>query len=640
MCGFTGFFKGSIFNSEIKVQENLQNMADVIRHRGPDSEGFWFDQQSKIALAHRRLAILELSKMGHQPMGSHSKRYVIAFNGEIYNHLELRKYLNEENVNILWKGHSDTETLLAAFEQWGIIATLEKLEGMFAFAVWDNKDQELTLARDRFGEKPLYYGWQNGSLLFGSELKSLVQCQNFEKVIDKNAVALLLRHTYIPSPYSIWENIHKLPAGCYIKFSNNLNTMPVCYWSFKEIAEKSINHKINLDDKQLINKLDEYLTNVIEKQMVSDVPLGALLSGGVDSSTIVAIMQKISKTPIQTFSIGFEDPKFDESKHAEAIAEYLGTNHQTLVMKPQDIINLVPQMAKIYDEPFADSSQLPTTMVMQLVKEKVTVALSGDAGDELFAGYSRYFLVIKLWSIFKWIPVELRGKMVLFAWLSEKLSTFIKKSNLTDKLYKLSERLKNVKSFNDLYYSYLTEIQNTSSIVLGSSENINYLLGDQVRWPKLENPIEKMMALDTLTYLTDDILVKVDRAAMASSLEVRVPFLSHVLAEFVWKIPISNKIRGGKSKWILRQVLYRYVPEALLDRPKKGFNLPLNEWLRGPLKDWAEDLLSTQNLNKHHIFDTDYVRNIWLQHLSGKRQFGYRLWSILMFQVWYAENFH
>lgn len=649
MCGLVGFIQGSSFSSEKNIMTYLKKMTDSIAHRGPDSEGFWWDNDDKIALGHRRLAILDLTDSGHQPMKSKDNRYIIVFNGEIYNHLDIRQDLENKDNDIIWNGHSDTETLLKALSTYGLETTLDKLIGMFAFALWDSEEKNLYLVRDRLGEKPLYYGWQNNTFLFGSELKAITLHPDFKKEIHKSSIALLLKHGYIPAPYSIWNNIYKLPAAHYLVInSENLKPEVKCYWSFKNVVESFKDNKLRISDLEATDTIEHLLTNSIKRQMLSDVPLGALLSGGIDSSLVAALMQKISGTPIKTFSIGFEDPRFDESKYAEAVAKHLGTEHTSLIMKPNELLELVPDIAKIYDEPFADSSQLPMTIVSRLAQQHVTVALTGDAGDETFGGYSRYYLLQTLWYKINKLPNIIRDRLIslltfitpeqydlILGWLFD----LINQPTLPDKLYKLGQRLENVNSIEELYLAYATENNNPKKFIKDLNSMPDYLLEDIKNWPNTNHSIEKMMAIDTLTYLPDDILVKVDRAAMSTSLELRAPFLDHSLIEYAWKLPFDLKNRNGKAKWILRQVLYKYVPKSLIDRPKQGFSIPLNDWLRGPLKDWADDLLSEEYLEKQNIFNVEEVRTMWNQHLSNSRQYGAKLWSILMFQVWYEEYF-
>lgn len=651
MCGLAGFFEGGSFSSPTNIESCLKAMTDSIAHRGPDSDGYWYDADKKIALGHRRLAILDLSDAGHQPMRSDNGRYIVAFNGEIYNHLEIRSEIEELDSKVTWKGHSDTETLLKAIQVFGWDAALSKLIGMFAIALWDNTEKQLLIARDRFGEKPLYYGWQNDTFLFGSELKAITKHPAFEKIIEKEAVAILLKHGYIATPYSIWKDIYKLPAAHYLKIDKSSSEPElVCYWSFKDIVEQAQQNRLEVSNHQTLEELEMLLTKSIERQMISDVPLGALLSGGIDSSLVVALMQKVSSIPVKTFSIGFDDPKFDESKHAEAVANHLGTEHTTLIMTPNDMLELVPEISKIYDEPFADSSQLPTTIVSRLAKEHVTVALSGDAGDEIFGGYNRYFLAPKVWNIYRMFPSPAKKLMLKSAFILKPnqwdaiFGNVFKKGGIAffgDKLYKLAQRLEGVNSFDDLYLSLVTEKHHLSKILkFQRTKQPLYMLNDKDQWPSLDNNIERMMALDTLTYLTDDILVKVDRASMSSSLELRAPFLGHNIVEYAWRLPLNKKVRNGKGKWVLRDILDKYVPKSIIDRPKQGFGIPLDDWLRGPLCQWAETLLFSPHLQEHNIFDVDELRSYWKEHLDGRRQLGSSLWSILMFQAWYQENFH
>lgn len=651
MCGLAGFYGNLASNDQTAIATELTRMTDAIVHRGPDDAGQWVDVDDQVALGHRRLAIQDLSAAGHQPMLSAGSRYVLVFNGEIYNHLDIRAEVEAQAGPRHWRGHSDTETLLAAFEAFGWVPTLTRLVGMFAIVLWDRQDKALYMARDRFGEKPLYYGWQQGTLLFGSELKALVQHGKFEKKIEPQAVGSLLRHGYVASPHSIWQGIYKLPPGHQVRFDALArDPKPVAYWSLRDQVERANGPVLALSDQEAVDQVEARLTQAIRQQMISDVPFGALLSGGIDSSLVVALMQRISPQPVKTFCIGFEDPAFDESGHAEAVARHLGTDHTTLIMGPDDMLKLVPEIARIYDEPFADSSQLPTTLVSRLAKQQVTVALSGDAGDEVFGGYNRYFMATRVWDVLRRIPTPIKklGIRAVFAldadtW-SRHFGALAKRvgiSNLGDKLYKLAQRLEGVQDFNGLYLSLVTEMSELDQVLTaGANLKPDYLLGRPADWPRVPDLIERMMALDTLTYLVDDILVKVDRAAMSTSLELRAPFLNHHLVEFAWRLPLSKKIRDHKGKWVLREVLYRHVPRAIIDRPKQGFGIPLDAWLRGPLKTWAEGLLFDPKLLAHGFFKIDGIRELWAQHQSGEKQYGARLWSILMFQAWYQENFY
>lgn len=614
-------------------------MAATLYRRGPDDGGVWVDEAVGIALGHRRLSILDLSPAGHQPMASSCGRYVIAFNGEIYNHLQLRGRLKGQD----WRGHSDTETLLACFAAWGMEKTLESAVGMFAVALWDRETRTLVLARDRIGEKPLYYGWQGDSFLFGSELKALKAHPAFKAEIDRGALALLLRHNYVPAPYSIYEGIHKLPAGTYLQLrSGQREVEPVAYWSLAEVAERGMASPFSGSDEDALDQLEQHLGAAVRKQMVADVPLGALLSGGLDSTAITALMQANSSRPVRSFTIGFDEREYDEATHARAVAAHLGTDHTELRLSGSDALALVPQMPSMYDEPFADSSQLPTHLVMKLARQHVTVALSGDAGDEMFGGYNRYFLAPKVWRRLGWMPLPLRRAMGagLTALPSEMINRLAgplaRRAGIAhpgDKAHKLGHRLRAMRSMDDLCVSLVSEWPDAESMVVGGFMPPN-LLDERARWPRLADPVARMMALDGLTYLPDDILVKVDRAAMAVSLETRAPFLDRDLIEFAWSLPMHMKIRNGQGKWLLRRLLDRYVPGELVERPKMGFGIPLDAWLRGPLRDWAESLLAENRLRREGYLKPAPIRAAWKAHLAGQASYGYRLWSVLMFQAW------
>ena len=643
MCGITGFWQLGHFSID-KSQTIAGNMADRIAHRGPDDAGVWGDAGVGIALAHRRLSILELSQAGHQPMVSASGRYVIVFNGEIYNHLELRK----EFGDAAWRGHSDTETLLAGFEVWGIETTLKRTVGMFAIAVWDRDGKTLTLARDRIGEKPLYYGFQKNTFLFGSELKALKAHPDFMGEIDRDVLCLYLRHSYIPAPYSIYKGIKKLLPGHSIQFSfarglhDSREAMPCSYWNMAEVVEKGQSHPFAGSDADAITALDKQLRQAIGLQMIADVPLGAFLSGGVDSSTIVALMQAQSSRPIRTFSIGFDEKGYNEAEYAKAVARHLGTDHTEHYVSPKEAMQVIPRLGCMYDEPFADSSQIPTFLVAQMARKHVTVSLSGDAGDELFGGYNRYALA-DIWKKIAWVPFgarrttgQLLNKVSSSTW--DRIFQYAGKffnlpSNMSDKMEKFSTRLESVDGIGDLYYSLVSEISEPNRIVIGANESGTWLTEKGLK-TKFLNPKLQMMYMDSMTYLPDDILVKVDRAAMFNSLETRVPFLDHRIIDLAWSLPLSMKIRGGQSKWILRKVLYKYVPKELIERPKMGFGIPVGEWLHGPLKDWVEGLLDGARLKKEGFFDPTFVRSIWQEHLSGRRNRVAFLWTVLMFQSW------
>lgn len=642
MCGFAGVLQTTASHG---LEKTVCQMAEKLHHRGPDDGGVWVDEAAGVALGHRRLSILDLSPAGHQPMESSCGRYVIAFNGEIYNHLTLREALQQANTDTeqCWRGHSDTETLLAGFLQWGVKDTLCRSVGMFALALWDRKERMLTLARDRMGEKPLYYGWQGDCFLFGSELKALKAHPAFHADIDRAALTLLLRHNYVPSPYSIYAGIRKLPAGTLLQLSvGQRDTEPFPYWSLATVAEQGIARPFSGSDVNALDRLEEYMGNAVRGQMVADVPLGGLLSGGLDSTLITALMQANSVRQVRTFTVGFDEREYDEAAHARAVAAHLGTDHTELRVSGADALALVPQLPAMYDEPFADSSQLPTHLVMKLARQHVTVALSGDAGDELFGGYNRYAFVPKVWRRMGWMPTSVRRAMGVgmtrlpSAALNRWAGPLAQKMGIAqpgDKLHKLGQRLCDIQSMDDLYLALVSEWTQAGNIVLGAAAAPT-LLSDRGRWPKLDDPVARMMVLDGLTYLPDDILTKVDRAAMAASLETRAPFLDRDVIEFAWSLPMTMKIRNGQGKWLLRQLLDRYVPNKLMARPKMGFGIPLDAWLRGPLRDWAEALLGEERLHREGYLDPLPIRTAWKAHLSGQASYGYRLWSVLMFQAW------
>lgn len=654
MCGFVGFLGGIASLGMIGEQVLLTRMADSIAHRGPDDAGYWCDVRSRISLAHRRLSIVDLSPAGHQPMPSASNRYVLTFNGEIYNHLSMRREIESTGQASAWRGHSDTETLLAGFDTWGIQGTVERAIGMFAFAVWDKQTDTLTLARDRIGEKPLYYGWQgkgnDAVFLFGSELKALRIHPSFENNINRGALSLQLRHNYIPAPYSIYEGIAKLPSGSLLtvnlqKRRPRLST----YWSGEQAAESNVANPFIGTADQAVDELEILLKDATRQQMTADVPLGAFLSGGVDSSTVVALMQTQSSRPVKTFTIGFHEKGYNEAEHAKAVAKHLGTDHTELYVAAKEALAVVPLLPTLYDEPFSDSSQIPTFLVSQLARQHVTVSLSGDAGDELFCGYNRYQMTSNLWSKLRAVPLPLR-KLVANGLTSVSPGSWDKIAgqvhgllprsthfvNLGDKLYKGAGVLASP-SANALYMGLVSHWSDPASVVIGGLEPPTLLTTNAPSLSGLDE-VQRMMALDMLTYLPDDILVKVDRAAMGVSLETRVPFLDHRVVEFAWSLPQSMKLRDGQTKWALRQVLFRHVPQALIERPKMGFGVPIADWLRGPLRDWAETLLNESRLRNEGFFAPELVRKKWQEHLSCQRNWQYHLWDVLMFQAWLEQQ--
>jgi len=643
MCGLVGFrTPGSVADGHAGL---ARSMADRIRHRGPDDEGTWVDADAGFAVAHRRLAILDLSAAGHQPMHSSSGRLVLAYNGEVYNHLELRRQLQAEGAAPEWRGHSDTETLLACFEAWGMERTLRASVGMFAIALWDRAERALYLARDRIGEKPLYYGWQGDTFLFGSELKALRAHPAFNAAVDRGALALFLRHSCVHGPHSIYKGIQKLLPGHWLKLADGQREAePVPYWSLAEVAERGSANPFTGSDAEAVEVLEAKLLAAVRSQMMADVPLGGLLSGGIDSSLITALMQASGSGPVRTFTIGFGEKEFNEAGHAHAVATHLGTEHTELFLSGHEAIDLIPQLPTMYDEPFADSSQLPTHMVMKLARRHVTVALSGDGGDEFFAGYNRYVHGPKAWRHIGWMPAPMRQALGAALTLvpAETLNTVAGPLAAIagvalpgDKAHKLGHRLQGLKTMDDLFVSLVCDW--VDPVVLGSSIPPN-LLDQRERWPRLADPVARMMALDALTYLPDDILVKVDRASMAVSLETRAPFLDRDVMEFAWSLPLSMKLRDGQGKWILRKLLDRHVPRELIERPKMGFAIPLNAWLRGPLRDWAESLLAEDRLRREGFFDPLPIRAAWQQQLRGHASFGSKIWSVLMFQAWLEQQ--
>jgi asparagine synthase (glutamine-hydrolysing) len=644
MCGIAGFLGAFAGSASAEWPEVLRRMGRAIAHRGPDDSGIWIDATANIGLAHQRLSIVDLSMAGHQPMVSVSRRYVIVFNGEIYNHLDLRASLGHTASN--WRGHSDTETLLAGFDTWGVMETVGKTIGMFAFAVWDSASRRLTLCRDRLGEKPLYYGWQGDTFLFGSELKAFMVHPAFRAEINRDALTLLMRHNCISTPYSIYEGIHKLLPGSLLTVSlQDRNAPPQRYWDARQMVADGLAHPFKGTPDEAVDALDELLKDAVTKQMMADVPLGAFLSGGVDSSTVVALMQAQSSRPVKTFTIGSHDQGLDEAGHARAVAKHLGTDHTELYVTPQQALEVIPRLPTLYDEPFADSSQIPTFLVSQMTRQHVTVSLSGDAGDELFGGYNRYVLARQLWSKISRLPRGARvtlGRMIvaispqgwsrLLGPVQSSLPIGLAQANIGDKLHKGADVMA-ARTPADLYRLLVSHWLQPAALVPGATEPATVLTEKGLQ-PQTDGYVHQMMALDLLTYLLDDILAKVDRAAMGVSLEARVPLLDHRVVEFAWSLPLDYKLRNGVGKWPLRQVLYRYVPKDLVERPKMGFAVPIDRWLRGPLREWADDLLGESGLRQEGYLDPAPIRRKWDEHVSGKRNWQYHLWDVLMFQAW------
>ncbi len=657
MCGIAGFLDGRYAASE-EACSIARAMADAVTHRGPDNAGVWLDRGAGVALAHRRLAVIDPSPAGRQPMESVSGRHVIVFNGEIYNHTDIRRQLEIRFPTACsWRGRSDTETLLVAIECWGLEKTLQAAVGMFAFALWNQETRTLYLARDRMGEKPLYYGMQNGVFLFGSELKALATHPAFGGDIDRDMLTLLLRHNYIPSPRSIYRGVRKLPAGTYIwvalcgarKFAGEIPE-PQHYWSLHKVVADGCTHLFEGNANEAVAALHDVLFQAVGQQMVADVPLGAFLSGGIDSSTIVALMQAQSERPVRTFTIGFGDPDYNEAEYAAAVAKHLGTDHTDLYVSAKDALEVIPRLPALFDEPFADHSQIPTFLVAKMARQDVTVALSGDGGDEIFGGYRHYSRTPRLWQAISHTPTQF-CRLAAYAigvllphgsghWLPEgslhQTRLGQRWAQAKVKARKLAS-LMECQSPEQLYCRQISHWLNPETVVRGSSEP-STVLADPASWPDAPDFASRLMAVDALSYLPEDILVKVDRAAMGVSLETRTPFLDHRVVEFAWRLPLSVKIRNGRQKWGLRQILYKYVPKKLVERPKTGFEMPLAAWLRGPLRDWAEALLDERRLQGEGFFDSQPIRQKWHTHLSGREQQAGPLWSVLMFQAWLEHN--
>ena len=672
MCGIAGILTiRSDGADELGVA--VRAMVKSVEHRGPDDSGIWIENALGIALGHRRLSILDLSEAGRQPMQSASGRFIIALNGEIYNHLELRQELDASGAAENWRGHSDTETLLAAFEKWGVEAALQRSVGMFAIALWDKKLRTLMLARDRFGEKPLYYGWggkgKDRAFLFGSELKAIRAYPGFEAPVCREALAQYMRFSYVPAPRTIYQGLFKLEPGCLLTIEgtppSNAPALPPQigsslgglsirrWWALTEKVEAGIREPLG-DETEALRLLDSRLSEAVRLQSLADVPLGALLSGGVDSSAIVALMQRQSNRPVKTFTIGFDEAGYDEAPFAQAVARQLGTEHHETRVSAQMARDVIPALPQIYDEPFADTSQIPTHLVCCAARQHVTVALSGDAGDELFGGYRRYLWVKQVWHRLAFLPFPLRRALGTFLsaapiplWdaVGGQLKSALAAGNparVGDKLDELASRLRTVRGMDDLYLNLMSHWQEPARVVVGrDGDPAPESTGPLVRDPSgfgANDDQSRMMYRDSMTYLPDDILCKLDRAAMAASLETRAPFLDHRVAELAWRLPLPMKIRGSQSKWVLRQMLYKHLPRELVDRPKAGFAIPIGAWLRGPLREWAESLLEERRLREQGYLRLGPIRHLWNEHLAGKRTHTQSLWTVLMFQAWLEEE--
>jgi len=645
VCGFCGFLldEDGRAASAVKAAGGfaavIGRMNDRIAHRGPDGDGLWTDEAAGVSLGHRRLAIVELSPLGRQPMDSTDGRFVIVYNGEIYNFQDLRAEL--EAAGHVFRSHSDTEVLIEACAAWGVERTARRLIGIFAFALWDRRDRVLSLVRDHLGVKPLYWTRQGGALLFGSQPKALRAHPAFTAGLDRDALSAYLRFSCIPAPQTIFQGVHKLEPGRILTVRPGREPEETVYWDAEAAARAGLANPLALSDAEATDALEALLSDAVGRQMMADVPLGAFLSGGVDSSAVVALMARRSDRPVRTFTIGFSEGGYNEADAARAVARHLGTDHTELVVEPRHALDTIPNLPDWYDEPFADSSQIPTVLVSQLTRKSVTVALSGDGGDELFAGYNRYLWGDAVWRRMAPLPVALRRaaagmiqavRPVAWDALFGLLPEGRRPRQPGDKLHKLAGVLASPDA-DALYRRLVSQWDDPDAVVLGGHEPKGRI-GDTGLAARVPGFVERMQLLDSVTYLPDDILAKVDRASMGVGLEARVPLLDHRVVEFAWRVPLTQKIRGGQGKWLLRQMLYRHVPKALIERPKSGFAVPIDAWLRGPLRDWAEDLLSESALRADGLFDSTTIRACWAEHLLGTRNNQHKLWNVLMVQAW------
>lgn len=661
MCGLAG-----VLHLHEDCKSVITRMTDTISHRGPDDFGIWCDQAAGLALGHRRLAVIDTSPAGHQPMLSEDARFVLSFNGEIYNHLSLRNELAAERADPHWRGYSDTETLLAGIAHWGLAETLRRAAGMFALALWDRQARVLQLARDRVGEKPLYYGWAGNRFVFGSELKAVTACPGFEARASQTALRQYLRFAYVPGPRSIWEGIYKLEPGCILAVDGMSRPAPQRtplrpgqridglsmsrYWSLAEVTEEGGNNPLR-NEKEALHRLEGALASAVRQQTISDVPLGAFLSGGIDSSLVVALLQQNSERPVRTFTIGFDEADYDESQHAAAVAKHLGTDHTEIRVTSAEARNVIPRLPGLFDEPFADASQIPTFLVCAAARLHVTVALTGDGGDELFGGYTRYERAPKVWNAFSAIPFPVRRMLgrattsipvrwwdVLSGVSNLASASTSAGSQAGDRIHRTGARLETVQSLDDLYLNLVSSWADPATVAAAAhtstKQEISVLLADPLPPAGTEHPAARMMYQDALTYLPDDILCKVDRTSMAVSLETRAPFLDPHVISAAARLPMDMKIRNGQGKWALRQILYKHVPRNLIERPKRGFFLPLGQWLKGPLRDWAESLLNPATLARHGLVEIELVRRVWEEHVSGRRDWTLQVWTVLMLQAW------
>lgn len=664
MCGIAGIWDPRRRAEEI--EGIVCSMMHALTHRGPDDAGMWTAGASGLSLAHRRLAVLDLSSAGHQPMRSACGRYVMVYNGEIYNYAALRRELEQARAVTAWRGHSDTEVALAAIARWGVTGALQRFVGMFALALWDESEHALYLARDRVGEKPLYYGAVDGGLVFASELKALRRHPRWDGNVDRTSLAAFLRYSYVPTPASIYTDVYKLRPGTILRLMKSDLAEPAMlraklkeeggvstYWSALDTVQRGLASGYASDEGEAEDELNAVLGTAVKGQMISDAPLGAFLSGGVDSSTVVALMQAQSTRPVRTFTIGFREDAYDEAEYARRVARHLGTDHTELYITPADALDVIPRLPTVYDEPFADSSQIPTLLLAALTRSHVTVSLSGDGGDELFGGYNRYFWGSRLWRRIGWLPAGMRSLLGAGitavsppAWslLARRVRLLMpaeaRDGNVGDKLHKLAEVLPSTDA-DRLYEALVSLWKRPDDLVVGGGEpgdGIGRVCRELATLvPRFE---QRMMLVDLLTYLPDDILVKLDRAAMSVSLESRLPFLDHRVVELAWRLPLNYKLRNGSGKWLLRRVLHRYVPRDLVERPKRGFGIPLDAWLRGPLREWAESLLDSERLQREGFLDPAPIRRKWEEHLAGRRNWQHHLWNVLAFQAWLEQESH
>ncbi|HEY5810104.1 MAG TPA: asparagine synthase (glutamine-hydrolyzing) [Povalibacter sp.] len=640
MCGITGFLSADAFtprtngSSAEDPARILDAMADTLAHRGPDDRGTWIDADAGIGLGHRRLSIIDLSADGHQPMVSASQRYVIVFNGEIYNYRALSAELAARGHQ--FRGHSDTEVLLAAVEAWGLDEALRRANGMFAIALWDRSERVLHLARDRIGKKPLFYGWLGNSLVFASELKAFFAHPQFELQVDPDSLALFLRHGYVPAPWSILRRVFKLLPGSRLALraqdvaagagAHDPHRSCTRYWNAQEILGAAVANPLRASTDETLNELDSLLRDAVASRLFADVPLGAFLSGGIDSSLVVALMQAQSARPVRTFSIGFHDPRRNEAPEARAVAEHLGTDHTELYVTGESALELVPEMPRLFDEPFADSSQIPTFLVARLARQSVKVALSGDGGDELFAGYMRYQRALRVWQVHQSVPAPLRKGL---AWA---LRTQTTRESRVSKLAKVAAELQ-ADSPAGIHLNRMSRWRNPTSVVPGAKEHPTPFTRAEWQLPG-GDVAHALMYLDLVTYLPEDILVKVDRATMAVGLEARAPLLDYRVVELAFRIPTDLKLRDNQQKWILRQLLRRYLPDTLIKRPKIGFGAPVGAWLEGPLRPWAQDLLDPARISREGYLLAGPIAALWQEFLGGQRKWHTHLWNVLMFQAW------